>query len=393
MKQRDHHYISVCIPAYNEPDILTTLNSLVQAATDGLTTCVYVLINGSKKDDVETIERNLKGFEEVNTWIKAYSGQIKFKALLDLDLPVKHAGVGLARKILGDLASQNYKANKQNGVIVYLDADCEVKENYFQAISAFFKQSEFNAAAIHFEHIINDEKEQRDIIEYESHLRYYILMQRYLDLPFAIHTVGSSMAVMSDTYLAKGGMNRRKAGEDFYFMHKFIKDGECGNIHDTTVYPSGRISERVPFGTGRAMLKYEEEGFKWQTYNPEAFLILKPFLERRISFYESDVDFSGLHEGLKAYLASINAKEKIELIKENVASLDAFEKRFFQFFDAFQLMKYLHFLRDEYGINDVPISEGVAWYFKYVMIEEKPLTLKDALLRIRKIDNKEANGN
>lgn len=383
MKQRDHKHISVCIPAYNEPNILTTLNSLSVASVDGLLIEVYVLINGSKKDDIAIEACNQKGFEEVKAWINSYSGQIKFKALIDLDLPVKHAGVGLARKILGDLVSQNFKANKQNGVIVYLDADCEVKENYFQAISAFFEQSEFNAAAIHFEHKIYDAEKQQDIIEYELHLRYYILMQQFLDLPFAIHTVGSSMAVMSDTYIAKGGMNRRKAGEDFYFMHKFIKDGECGNIHDTAVYPSGRTSERVPFGTGRAMLKYEVKGFEWQTYNPDAFLILKPFIERRLNFYELDVDFSGMHDGLKAYLASINAKVKIDLIKENVASLDAFEKRFFQFFDAFQLMKYLHFMRDEFGVNDVPISEGVAWYFENVIKSDFPDSFHQALESLR----------
>lgn len=383
MKPRDHKHISVCIPAYNEPDILTTLKSLSAANTDGLIIEVYVLINGSKKDAEEVVLCNQKGFREVITWIEAYSGKIFFNCLIELDLPVKHAGVGLARKVLGDLASQNFKVNKQNGIIVYLDADCEVKENYFQAIATFFEKSKFNAAAIHFEHKIYDAEKQRDIIEYELHLRYYILMQQFLDLPFAIHTVGSSMAVMSDTYIAKGGMNRRKAGEDFYFMQKFIKDGECGNIHDTTVYPSGRVSERVPFGTGRAMLKYEEEDFEWQTYNPEAFLIFKPFLARKKAFYESEIDFSGMHEGLQSYLASINAKEKIALIKENVASLDAFEKRFFQFFDAFQLMKYLHFMRDEYGVNDVPISEGVAWYFEKVFKADFPDSIHQALESLR----------
>lgn len=386
MKKRDHKHISVCIPAYNEPDILTTLNSLYVSNTEGLVIEVYVFINGSKKDNEAVVACNQNGFEEVNNWIENYEGIIKFNCLIDLDLPVKHAGVGLARKVLGDLASQNFKSNNQNGVILYLDADCEVKENYFQAISSFFEHSTFNAAAINFEHKIYEAKKQRDIIEYELHLRYYILMQRYLDLPFAIHTVGSSMAVLSETYIAKGGMNRRKAGEDFYFMHKFIKDGECGNIYDTAVYPSGRTSERVPFGTGRAMLKYQEEGFEWQTYNPEAFLVLKQFLDRKITFYESEIGFSGMHEGLQAYLASINAKEKIALIKENVASLEAFEKRFFQFFDAFQLMKYLHFMRDEFGVNDVPISEGVDWYFEEVLKDFSKRDLLMSLNLIRKED-------
>jgi len=49
-----------------------------------------------------------------------------------------------------------------------------------------------------------------------------------------------------DSYIAVRGMNRREAGEDFYFLNKLAKLGDIGQIHATTVYPSARPSRRVP---------------------------------------------------------------------------------------------------------------------------------------------------
>ena len=383
MPQKMPNDIIVCIPAYKENEITKTLHSLSACDVQDLAIRVLVLINGSEKDSGLIKESNLKSFEEVSEWIEAYKGNIDFELLLELDLPVKHAGVGLARKILGNKAAEDNKIEGINGVLVYLDADCTVKKNYLQAIASFFSKYNFEAAAIHFEHGIGT---NNAILEYELHLRYYILMQRFIGLPYGIHTVGSSMACLSDSYLKKGGMNRRKAGEDFYFLQKFIKDGVCGNLTETTVYPSSRKSERVPFGTGRAMLKYEEEAFEWPTYSPEAFLLIRDFIDKRTSFYEGIVGFENLNTGLIAFLESINAKESIELIKKNVASWAAFEKRFFQFFDAFHLMKCLHFLRDEYSINDVPISEAVRWYFDEVLKEDLPEGLVKKLHKIREVD-------
>ena len=38
------------------------------------------------------------------------------------------------------------------------------------------------------------------------------------------------MAVRADAYLRQGGMNRRKAGEDFYFLNKFMVLGGYGEM-------------------------------------------------------------------------------------------------------------------------------------------------------------------
>lgn len=46
-------------------------------------------------------------------------------------------------------------------------------------------------------------------------------------------------------------MNQRKAGEDFYFLHKFSILDQLGEINVEIVLPLARSSDRVPFGTGK----------------------------------------------------------------------------------------------------------------------------------------------
>jgi hypothetical protein len=79
-----------------------------------------------------------------------------------------------------------------------------------------------DAASIYFEHptpeIYFDKKIIQSIISYELHLRYYIQKQKFIGLPYACHTVGSSMAVKASSYCKYGGKNTRKAGQDFYFL-------------------------------------------------------------------------------------------------------------------------------------------------------------------------------
>ena len=97
---------------------------------------------------------------------------------------------------------------------------------------------------------------------YELHLRYLNLFSRFTGFPYAYHTIGSCFGVRAETYASQGGMNKRKAGEDFYFLHKIIPLGEFREINNTCVIPSPRESDRVPFGTGAAIGKYLFRGIR-----------------------------------------------------------------------------------------------------------------------------------
>ena len=98
------------------------------------------------------------------------------------------------------------------------------------------------------------------IAAYELHLRYHVRVQKWIGFPYAFQTIGSAMAVRAWAYVKQGGMNRRHAGEDFYFLQKISWLGPISELSTVTVFPSPRLSGRVPFGTGKAVGDYIESG-------------------------------------------------------------------------------------------------------------------------------------
>jgi len=251
------------------------------------------------------------------------------------DLPPKHAGVGLARKIGMDEGLRRLGAG---GIIVNFDADCRCDPNYLRAIEEHFaKHPETPGCSIYFEHPPG----AADL--YELHLRYYVQALRHARHPYAFHTIGSCMAVRSHVYMEQGGMNKRKAGEDFYFLQKVIALGNYTDLVTTRVIPSARESHRVPFGTGKAVTD-QLHGKPVLTYPFEAFEDLKRFFE----------DIEHPPSSMCPFLDSQNFKEKLRELRANTATDETFRDRFFRWFNGFMAMKRIHFARDHlYGARPV----------------------------------------
>jgi len=243
----------------------------------------------------------------------------------------------------------------QDGIIVCLDADTQCDANYLRAIEAHFEaHRESPGASIYFEHPLTGDLPEamyRAAATYELHLRYYVQALRYAGFPYAFHTVGSAMAVRSHVYMEQGGMNKRKAGEDFYFLQKVIALGGFTEINTTRVIPSPRESDRVPFGTGRAVSD-QLKGAEKKTYPLEAFIELKEFWARIPECYRSSA--LPAPRAVTEFLATQNIEEVLQEIRENTANQDAFARRFARWFDGFRTMKFVHFARDQfYGAKPV----------------------------------------
>ena len=138
---------------------------------------------------------------------------------------------------------------RTEGIIAGYDADCRCETNYLTALERHFHEHpRSSGCSIYFEHPLQGQLSPQ-IYEaaaaYELHLRYYIQALRYSGFPHAHHTLGSCMAVRADAYCEQGGMNKRKAGEDFYFLHKIIPLGGFTDLTATTVHPSPRPSDQV----------------------------------------------------------------------------------------------------------------------------------------------------
>lgn len=355
-----HLGIVVVIPCHDEPYILRTLHALAQCQPPHCWVEVIVVINASTQHHRDIHRQNLISFNELENWLKVQTNlPFKLFPLHFPDLPVKHAGVGLARRIGMDLAAKRlFEVGKPKGVIVNLDADCTVAQNYFQALEAHFqKHPETPGCSIWFEHPLEgkmDSEIYTGIAHYELFLRYYINGLRYAGLPCAFQTIGSAMAVRANIYRQQGGMNRRKAGEDFYFLHKIIELGHFTELNQSCVYPSPRVSDRVPFGTGKAVkdwLKNREK--KYPTYTLQTYIDLKKMVDNLDSIFPLTAQsltnyLQRLGQPLQNYLHSCNFENHIQEIFANSANYQNFQKRFFRWFNGFRAMKSAHFLRDEY---------------------------------------------
>lgn len=347
--------IIVVIPSYNEKYIQPTIDSLFFKQDNfSFDVEVIVLINNSESEIEEIKEQNLLTLKTLQNLSETYSNSnMHLIPVLIGDLDAKHAGVGWARKLGMDLATQRFRTINFNGIIVGLDADTVVESNYLNSIYSFFSNNNFNAASIYFEHPTTGDSfsdvHLEQIIYYELHLRYYKNSLKYSNLPYSFHTIGSAFALTASAYARQGGMNRRKAGEDFYFINKLIKGEIFGEINDTKVIPSPRISHRVPFGTGRAIL----EGLNSQkdlsiSYDFQCFEIINSWIN---SIEIKDFKYGNFPEKLKAYMDYEIWIKHHTMMLNNTNSHKSYLKLFYNIFDAFWMLKFIHFLRDNYYPN------------------------------------------
>ena len=383
----------VVIPSYNEPNLLESLQSLKDSFVPlGVSVEVITVINHGLNAAENIVRQNETTAIQANGFaVKNNSESITFKTLEVFDMPPKKAGVGLARKIGMDEALNRFSKINKDGIIVCFDADSLCESNYFEAIISHFKKHpKTPGCSIHFEHPLEGSshtmEEYNAIISYELHLRYYKNAQQYTGLPFVFHTIGSSMAVRASAYAKQGGMNKRKAGEDFYFLNKIIQLGSFTELNVTTVVPSPRISDRVPFGTGKAVGEIiGSNQTRLETYNFKIFVELKAFV-REVLLCDNKLKASTLSRLINQFIDVREFSVKIDEIAKNANSEKAFVTRFFKVFDAFWIMKYVHFLRDNFH-EQVPVLGASNELLLELGVINQPLkTELEALIKFRILD-------
>lgn len=375
----------VIIPVLDEPELVETLDSLRACRLTKGRVGVIVVVNHAEDCDAEIKKRNEAAFRALGDYISAtHTPGLEFYIASAFDLPVSESGVGVARKMAMDAAAWYFYTEKRpDGIIASLDADTLVEANYFEELLRYFEVSDAAGVAIHYAHRWEgaDRKLQEAIMKYEMYLRYYCRALRYTGHPHAYQCIGSAFACRAADYVAQGGMSKKQAGEDFYFLQKLIATGRFSDLTTTTVWPSSRISSRTPFGTGQSVRKIMEDGGVFLTYNPAAFRVLKSFFEGISLLYRAEEQTVSRYmrqqpECLCRFLETVAFLPKIREINDNVASLPFFRKRFYDYFNAFRVLKYLHFVHDGY-FEKLPVETAVA-----ELLEECGQTCPDTLREI-----------
>lgn len=384
----------ICIPAYKEDSLLPLLNSLAPSIQpyERAIKC-QILINAPENASKEVKQINSLCYEEAIAVVRNNGWENQFEIKLNQDLPERKAGVGLARKLTMDEAYDSFEShNCPNGLIVCLDADCRVSDNYGERLLAMYESSDCDAWSIRFEHPLAGELEgwhYEGIIRYEAFLRYYINMQRLIHLPFAFQTVGSAMAVRAVSYKALGGMNQRKAGEDFYFLQKFIQNRKIEEEHQALVIPAPRVSDRVPFGTGKAIGDFGEDPSTISAYNPTSFELLGDFIQHipyTYGMHEREIEslLACFDDPVHEWFAQWGFAVKLLEMQQHCTNVERYMERFFRQFDSFQLMKYLHWARDHH-LPNLNLEAGMQYLFNRISLK-LPSSLHDQLQEIRRYD-------
>lgn len=360
----------VVLPCYDEPDVMLTVESLYRCRRGDFKVEIIVLVNSYSIDTEATVAANRLAFEEISRFAAGHNtGDFFFSPVWADNLPGRQSGAGMPRKLGMDEAVRRFGGRK-SGVIVSLDADCQVEENYLVEIYRHFQEYHLHSATIAFHHPVDrlaaDDPLRRAAGQYEKYLRYYRSALEYCGYPYAFFTVGSAFAVTVEAYVKVGGMGKQQSGEDFYFLQKVFPLGRTRYIDTTCVYPAARLSRRVPFGTGTELQKMLRASVPVKmTYRFTAFESLKILFDGVDGFFRQpagmvETDIRRLPEYLRRFLEADGFVEKLVEINKHTASSDSFRKRFFNYFNAFKIIKYLNFVHPGYmSLGDVDTQDGL----------------------------------
>jgi len=366
---------AVIIPAYAEKDFLfSTLDSL--ARNDKFSreqSYILCVINNRENVLPEVLENNRQTMECLDAVIGKQSLR-KFQHdkklyehlsnLADVGLkmgyvnaategwamPQAQGGVGLARKIGMDMALRLLQNNPAAPSLIFsLDADTLVKENYLSAVRNFFS-SEVKTAVVAYEHQLPpDVPGQQAMVCYEIFLRYWVLGLQYAQSPWAFHSIGSTMVTTTEAYVGVRGMNRRSSGEDFYFLQKLAKYSGIHSIRETRVFPSARLSDRVPFGTGKRIRRFlsGDPQREYLLYDPRIFGIIRRWLEevRRDVFVDEERLLNvarDIHPQLRIFLTNHRFPGVWSRIRRNAKTQKTLLKQFNDWFGGFRTLKLVN---------------------------------------------------
>jgi hypothetical protein len=281
---------------------------------------------------IKQIEQGyLLSFERFDVWLLDFNDQ-------PFDV---NQGVGLARKIATDSALQLINDGVVKSPWIFsTDADVQLPADYFQIVGA---SQNTVAYSLKFQHTGLDTDLNYWQSLYDFKLRYYQQAMRYIGAGYDYIPLGSCLIVKADAYTKVRGFPIRSGGEDFYLLNKLAKLGDITQPDKPVIKIKARLSQRVPFGTGPALLKIKESPESVCFYHPQVFVDIKMWYQQLCDFYDSRLYPENLF---------INQFWNIEAVINKALQQTKTQKRWQQFvlewFDAFKILKTVHGLEQCY---------------------------------------------
>ena len=339
---------AIVIPAYAELEFLPlTIESINQNKPELLNqTLVVVVVNNANNSPQSIKDNNQLTIQKINENNYQFTLAVVDAASPGLELPLKHAGVGLARKIGMDLTLP-YLASSQS-LIFCTDADTKVSPDYLSKIKQYFKADDASAAVIGFDHLQSEDSAINDAIgKYENFLKTTAEKMKNAGSPYGYVSMGSTIVCTAEAYCAVGGMPRKKATEDFYFLQELAKYCGVHNIPEILVFPSPRPISRVYLGTGFRM-EQMQKGFDIAKlyYSDDAYRYLSKWLQLGGHAWEKSLndllkDIKSIHPNLIGFLKIEGIETIWSKIQNNAPSELHFKEQFHRWFDGLKTIRFL----------------------------------------------------
>jgi hypothetical protein len=381
---------AIAIPAYAEGDNLFRLIGSIRQGPLGRVLVVLV-VNARADSGPAAHEANAAARDRLERELGRATALSDDPPIRALDLPggalvlvdrsspgsyiPEGQGVGLARKIGSDVAAAARAAGKLKSPWIHTtDADVVLPADYFDRLTA--AEADGTGAAIYpFEHVFEADPMLATAGRlYEASLRYYVLGLAWAGSPYAYQSMGSCIAVPVASYAQVRGFPRRNALEDFYALNKLAKVGAIRRLSGAPLLLEGRISERVPISTGKALadIVARRQGLSnFRLYHPAAFGHLAAWLRVLAVVARSRGDLARA----LAELPSSSPFFQTELLTQSLEDMGAFAavreavgksgdeptllRHLHTWFDAFRTLKLIHALRDG-GLPSLPYLEALA---------------------------------
>ena len=339
----------VGIPLYKESEyIFQTLASLEKQEEEILTNTLVVLYVNNSLREVKEKSQGFLDNQKTLSMLANYTGRLNLLVINRSSelFACREMNVGFARYELFKIALKEVRVSSQ-ALCLFLDGDTLCSQDYLSLISQKLR-SDFWVGHCRIIHQKAQMFQQQVAIDfYENYLRSYVEGLRFSGSAYAYYSVGSSI-VCHRKVIEKCGrvMRKRNAGEDFYFLQEARKN--FGEVIELTarVYPSARISDRVPFGTGKAVEKIMQKQYL-KIYEQAVFQQLKKVLdllaEKKLAVSKEDffaIDLANAYdffEKKKFFLYLENWREQGNLNEKR-------QKKILQdFFDALKQQQFLNF--------------------------------------------------
>ena len=275
----------------------------------------------------------------------------------------KDYGVGMARKVLFDRILE--KAD-DNDILVSFDADTVAGSAYLNSLGErFHADGNLNAVAVPYFHKLTDnDSANRAILRYEIYMRNFLINMFKIGSPYAFTALGSAITVRIKALRKIGGITPVKSGEDFYLMQKLRKMTYVSGWLAEPVFPAARFSERVPFGTGPAMLKgCAGDWESYPVYHHKFFSETLDNYKLIPHLFEKDIDT----EFISFLKKQFNDDDLWTPLRKNSKSVERFTRAFHEKADGLRILQFLKNRQKTEKITDeVALKDNYHFFFGFV---------------------------